>query len=47
MLDIQRKDDVASAGMRYDEVDGKLVPHFRGIPIKKVDALTETEARVV
>lgn len=46
MLDIQRRDDVAGAGMRYDEVDGKLQAHFRGIPIKKVDALTETEATV-
>lgn len=46
MLDIQRRDDVAGAGMRYDEVDGRLVPHFRGIPIKKVDSLTETEAQV-
>lgn len=46
MLDIQRRDDVASAGMTYAEVDGKLVPHFRGIPLKKVDALLETEAAV-
>ena len=46
MLDIQRRDDVASGGMKYEEVDGKLVPHFRGIPIKKVDALTESEAAV-
>lgn len=47
MLDIQRRDDVASAGMQYAEVDGKLVPNFRGIPIRKCDALLETEARVV
>ena len=46
MLDIQRRDDVAAAGMRYEEVDGKLVPHFRGIPVRKCDALTETEAQV-
>lgn len=46
MLDIQRRDDVAAAGMQYDEVDGKLVPHFRGIPIKKCDALLETESLV-
>lgn len=46
MLDIQRRDDVAAAGMQYAEVDGKLVAHFRGIPIKKVDALTEAEATV-
>lgn len=47
MLDIQRRDEVAGAGMRYEEVDGKLIPHFRGIPVKKCDSLTETEARVV
>ena len=47
MLDIQRRDDVAAAGMTYKEVDGKLIPTFRGIPIRKVDALVETEARVV
>ena len=46
MLDIQRRDDVAAAGMTYKEVDGKLVYSFRGIPIRKVDALTETEATV-
>lgn len=47
MLDIQRRDDVASAGMTYTEVDGKLVYTFRGIPIRKVDSLLETEAQVV
>lgn len=46
MLDIQRRDDVAAAGMRYDEVDGKIQPHFRGIPIKKCDALLETESLI-
>lgn len=45
-LDIQRRNDVASAGMRYEEVDGKIVYNFRGIPIRKVDALLETEAVV-
>lgn len=45
-LDIQRRDDVVTGGMRYDEVDGKLVPSFRGIPIRKCDALLETEAQV-
>lgn len=48
MLDIQRRDDVQTGGqLKYAEVDGKLIPHFRGIPIRKVDALLETEARVV
>lgn len=45
-LDIQRYDKVAAAGMRYDEVDGKLMYSFRGIPIRICDALLETEARV-
>ena len=46
-LDIQKRDDVASAGMTYKEVDGKRVFDFRGVPVRKVDALTEAEARVV
>jgi hypothetical protein len=46
MLDIQRRDDVAAAGMQYKEVDGKLIPNFRNIPIRKVDALLETESLV-
>lgn len=47
MLDIQRRDDVISGGgLMYNEVDGKLVPSFRGIPIRTVDALVETEAVV-
>lgn len=47
MLDIQRRDDVVSGGgLVYSDVDGKIVPSFRGIPIKLVDALTETEAAV-
>lgn len=47
MLDIQRRDDVITGGgLVYNEVDGKIVPSFRGIPIKIVDALTETEAVV-
>lgn len=45
-LDIQRRDDVAAGGMMYKEVDGKIVYDFRGIPIRKVDALLETEAAV-
>lgn len=45
-LDIQRRDDIAAAGMTYKDVDGKVVPTFRDIPIRKVDALLETEATV-
>jgi hypothetical protein len=48
MLDIQRRDDVQTGGqLSYEEVDGRRTPTFRGIPIRIVDALTETEARVV
>lgn len=46
MLDIQRRDDVAAAGMTYADVDGKILPHFRGIPIRICDALTEAESTV-
>lgn len=47
MLDIQRRDDVISGGgLVYADVDGKIVPTFRGIPIRKVDALLETETAV-
>lgn len=45
-LDIQRRDDVKGAGMRYDEVDGKLIPSFRGIPIRICDSILDTEATV-
>jgi hypothetical protein len=48
MLDIQRRDDaIGGTGISYNEIDGKLIPHFRGIPVKKCDSLLETEARVV
>lgn len=47
MLDIQRRDDVQAGGqLNYQQVDGVMVPFFRGIPIRKVDALLETEALV-
>lgn len=47
-LDIQRRDDVSTGGgLSYADVDGKQVASFRGIPIKVVDAILETEARVV
>lgn len=46
-LDIQRRDDVSTGGqLNYEVVDGKRIPFFRGIPIRIVDALTETEATV-
>lgn len=47
MLDIQRRDDIVSGGgLTWDTVDGKRQASFRGIPIRVVDALTETEAQV-
>lgn len=47
MLDIQRRDDVISGGqLTYDLVDGKRIPMFRGIPVRIVDALLETESAV-
>jgi len=47
MLDIQRRDDVITGGgLVYKDVDGIMVPTFRGIPIRKVDALLENEAAV-
>lgn len=47
MLDIQRFNAVAAAGLRYDDVDGRREMSFRGIPIRLCDALINTEARVV
>lgn len=48
MLDIQRRVDVLQGGqLTYDEVDGKMNYAFRGIPVRLVDQLLETEARVV
>lgn len=47
MLDIQRRDDVTSGGgITWDNVDGKRVAEFRGIPIRVCDALTEAEATI-
>lgn len=47
MLDIQRRDDVVTGGgLAYSNVDGTMTPMFRGIPVRKVDALLETEAVV-
>jgi hypothetical protein len=47
MLDIQRRDDVQSGGsLIYNDVDGKLIPSFRGIPIRTTDALLETESAI-
>jgi major capsid protein gp7 len=48
MLDIQEQDAVKSGGgITYENVDGRRVTSFRGIPVRTCDALLETEARVV
>lgn len=47
MLDIQRRDDAQTGGgLNYQVIDGIMVPFFRGIPIRRVDSLIETEATV-
>jgi len=47
MLDIQFRDALISgAGLRADNIEGKVQYSFRGIPIRKCDALLETEAVV-
>lgn len=45
-LDIQRRDDMVGSALAYKDIDGKRIPHFRGIPIKICDALLDTEAQV-
>jgi hypothetical protein len=46
-LEIQRRDDVISGGgLTFDNVDGRRVASFNGIPIRVCDALLETEAAV-
>jgi len=46
-LDIQAQDKVSSGGqLSYDVIDGRRVMSFRGIPIRTVDSILETEARV-
>jgi hypothetical protein len=48
MLDIQRRNDViAGGGLTFDKVDGIPQYAFRGIPVRRVDQLLETEARVL
>jgi hypothetical protein len=47
MLDIQMRDDVLSGGqLKYENVEGKPVMNFRGIPVRKCDALLENEQQV-
>lgn len=47
MLDIQRLEAIQAGGaLNYDNVDGKRVMYFRGIPIRTCDAILETESAV-
>lgn len=47
-LDLQGRADVAAgAGLTYETLDGRPRRTFRGTPIERVDALLDTEARVV
>lgn len=46
-LDIQKRNDVQTGGqLSYQNVDGVPVLSFRGIPVRKVDAILDTEADV-
>lgn len=45
-LDFERLAAVAGAGMTYSEVDGMVVPMFRGAPIRIDDSLLNSEGRV-
>ena len=46
-LDIQARQDVSTGGgLTYENVGGKRVASFRGIPIRTCDALLETETAV-
>ncbi len=47
MLDIQLRDDVIAGGqLKYEDVFGRKVPTFRGIPIRVDDQQLETEATI-
>jgi hypothetical protein len=47
MLDIQKRTEVKNGGqLSYSEVDGKPVVSFRGIPVRKCDAILDSEATV-
>lgn len=47
MLDVQRFNNVISGGgLTFQNVDGEQQYSFRGIPVRTVDALLETEAAV-
>lgn len=46
-LDLLRRADLTSGGgITYETVDGRVVPNFRGIPIRVVDALHQAETAI-
>lgn len=46
-LDLQRRDDyITGGGLDYAMVDGKAMYSFRGIPVRIVDSILDTEAVV-
>lgn len=46
-LDLIRRDDVISGGgLTYQNYDGQMISTFRGIPVRKVDALLESETAI-
>jgi hypothetical protein len=47
MLDIQRREDVRTGGqLNYGVVDGVTTPMYKGIPIRRSDAILNTETLV-
>lgn len=47
MLDILSRNDVISGGgLTYQNLEGKQIATFRGIPVRKVDAILNTESAV-
>ena len=48
MWDVQKRNAVQKGGqLKYEVVDGVEVPVFRGMPVRLVDQLVNTESRVV
>lgn len=45
-LDLQRRADVAAAGMTYIDVDGRPLPAFQNVPIRITDAISNAETAV-
>ena len=47
MFDLYRREDVKAGGqLKFEVVDGVMTPTFRGIPVRKCDALLTSEAAV-